>query len=73
MNTNARVTYDPEADAVAIRLPKPGAVYRDSEEVAPGVIVDYAEDGHVIGVQVLDLRDLLETGERAGPVKVPAA
>lgn len=73
MNTGARVTYDREADALAVRLPRTGATYAESEEVAPGLIIDYDAEGHVIGVQVLDVQDLLATGVREGPVKAPAA
>lgn len=49
------------------------ASYRDSEEVAPGVVLDHAEDGQVIGAQVGDAQDLPATGMREGPVKAPAA
>ncbi len=64
MNTGARATYDAEADALALRFPAAGSGYVESEEVAPGVILDLDKEGRVIGVQVLDLRDLLARGER---------
>lgn len=40
-----KTSYDPEADAFAVRFAKPEAypeAYADSEEVAPGVILDFA-------------------------------
>jgi uncharacterized protein YuzE len=45
--------YDPEADALAIKWGG-DAPYGESDEVAPGVILDYDKDGNVIGVEVLD-------------------
>lgn len=44
--------YDPEADALSIKWSD--AQYVESDEVAPGVILDYDKDGNVIGVEVLD-------------------
>ena len=45
--------YDPEVDALAIKwggdIP-----YGESNEVEPGVILDYDKDGNVIGIEVLD-------------------
>lgn len=73
MNDGARATYDPEADAIAIRFPQSGKDYRESEEVAPGLVLDFDADGRVIGVQLLDVQELLASGLRAGPVKEPAA
>jgi uncharacterized protein YuzE len=72
MNTGARATYDPEADAIAIRFPQAGSGYAESEEVAPGVILDLDAEGRVIGVQLLDVRELLENGARAESMEEPA-
>jgi uncharacterized protein YuzE len=47
--------YDPEADAFAVHFAPKGA-YVESEEVAPGVILDFDADGQVIGIEVLDVR-----------------
>lgn len=44
--------YDPEADVLAIKWGE--AKYAESNEVAPGVILDYDRDGNVIGIEVLD-------------------
>lgn len=43
--------YDPRADALAINWGD--AVIEESDEVEPGVILDYDKDGNVIGVEVL--------------------
>lgn len=50
-----RVDYDPEADAFAVSFAPEGS-YVDSEEVAPGVVLDFDADGQVIGIEVLDVR-----------------
>lgn len=53
-------TYDPEADAVSIRLsderPYEGA------EVEPGVIVHFAKDGRVVGLEFLPASKVLSPG-----------
>jgi uncharacterized protein YuzE len=49
-----KISYDPEVDALSIRLHE-GRV-SDSEQVSDGVIVDYDAEDRVIGVEVLSLR-----------------
>lgn len=44
--------YDPEVDALAINWGN--APIEESDEVEPGVILDYDKDGNVIGIEVLD-------------------
>lgn len=44
--------YDPEVDALSIKWSD--AQYAESNEVAPGVILDFDLEGNVIGVEVLD-------------------
>jgi uncharacterized protein YuzE len=70
-------TYDPEADAIAVRFKPEGSKYAESEEVAPGVILDFDAEGRVIGVELLSVRELLEKGSLAEPAgdaaKKPAA
>ena len=51
-----RTSYDPEADILAIRFAPPGH-YVESEEVAPGVVLDFDKAGRVIGVEVQDVRE----------------
>ncbi len=47
------MSYDPIVDALMLRLS--AAPVEESDEVAPGVILDYDEDGQVIGIEVLDV------------------
>jgi len=44
---------DKEADALYLRLDDSTIV--ESEEVAPGVVLDYNETNQVVGVEMLDL------------------
>ena len=61
---------DPDADALYLRLDESAIV--ESQEVAPGIVVDYNADDQVVGIEVLHLsmrapsvdtgRLVLETG-----------
>ena len=48
-----RLHVDKEADALYLRLDDSKIV--ESEEVAPGVILDYNENNEVVGVEMLNL------------------
>lgn len=48
-----RLKIDRESDALYFRLDET-AIY-DSEEVQPGVILDFDERGHVVGIELLDI------------------
>ena len=50
-----RTSYDPQVDAFAVQFAPKGAVV-ESEEVAPGIILDFDAEGLVVGVEVLDVR-----------------
>ncbi len=47
-----KITYDPEADALYIELRHVPAV--DGADIEDGVTVDLDQDGHIIGIEVLD-------------------
>lgn len=49
-----RVTYSPEADALAIQLRE--GPYEASQDVAPGVTVDIDRDGNILAVEILGAR-----------------
>ncbi|BFL65234.1 Hypothetical protein HVIM_03231 [Roseomonas mucosa] len=57
---NIRGTYDPEADALFVRLAA-GQV-ADTREVSPGVILDFDEDGHLLGMEVLNASTRMPPG-----------
>ena len=46
-----KVKYDRVADALYIRFKDDRVV--DSEEAAPGIIVDYNENGEIVGIEIL--------------------
>ena len=50
-----RVRYDPVADAVYFRLADDAIV--SSDQVQPGVILDFDAAGRVVGVEMLGVKD----------------
>jgi uncharacterized protein YuzE len=44
---------DKQADALYVRLDP--AIVLESEEVAPGVILDFSPEGQVVGIEILGL------------------
>lgn len=48
-----RLKVDQAADALYLALAEGSASH--SEEVAPGIVVDYDEQGHIVGIEVLSL------------------
>ncbi|MEM1610106.1 MAG: DUF2283 domain-containing protein [Sulfolobales archaeon] len=70
MPNEMRVRYERFSDALYIKI-KEGEV-ADSEEIAPGIIVDYDINGDIIGVEILwfskrriDLNKLVTEGLEA--------
>jgi uncharacterized protein YuzE len=49
-----RLKIDHENDALYFRLDETTEI-TDSEEVEPGVILDFDENGRVVGIEMLDL------------------
>lgn len=47
-----KVKYDLEVDVLIIRFS--GRKIAESDEPAPGVVVDYDKDGNIVGIEVLD-------------------
>ena len=52
-----RVSYDAEADALYFRLRD--AKIEESDEISPGVVVDYDRKGQPVGIEVLDAARLV--------------
>jgi uncharacterized protein YuzE len=59
--------YDPEADVTSVWFAPPGMTAAETEEVAPGVNLDFDADGQVIGIEVLGVRRRTRS---AGPAAV---
>lgn len=53
-----KVTYDPEVDV--LRLIFSNAPIDESDEDKPGVILDYAADGAIVGLEILDASKRVE-------------
>lgn len=47
-----RAVYDPKTDTLTLEL-KPGPV-AESDEGRPGVILDYDDEGDLVGIEILD-------------------
>ena len=67
-----RTHYDPEADAFAVHF-APKEAYVESQEVAPGLILDFDATGQVIGIEVLDVSRRMAASSAAPDAKRPAA
>lgn len=48
-----RTNYDPEADVLHVRFGPENASYDGSQEVAPGVFVEFDLAGNSIGIEVI--------------------
>jgi uncharacterized protein YuzE len=55
------LTFDPEADAVFVRLSD--APPTGSEEVSPGVTLDFDAEGRVVALEFLPASTLLAPGD----------
>jgi uncharacterized protein YuzE len=51
-----RTSYDPEVDALFVRFAADGVASVRTEEVAPGVMLDFDAEGNAISLEVLDVR-----------------
>jgi uncharacterized protein YuzE len=48
-----KIEYDPKADAMYKRL-KSGAIAK-SDEIRPGLVIDFDADGKLLGIEMLDV------------------
>ena len=52
-----RTSYDPEADAMFIWFDPDSVKSAATEEVSPGIMLDFDSEGRVIGIEVLDVSE----------------
>ncbi|MEO9339568.1 DUF2283 domain-containing protein [Mesorhizobium sp. SB112] len=52
-----KVEYDPEANAAYIRFSSEAIL--ESEEVSAGIVLDYDNQGHIVGMEIMDARSHL--------------
>lgn len=64
-----KYTYDPIADAISITFKK-GRVDK-SEEVAPGVILDFDKKGLLLYLEILDVSRKFKTKNLSGHSFIP--
>ena len=55
-----RITYDSEVDALYIRFIETTVT---TNHVAEGIVVDYADDGRIAGIEILDAAKRLGSKE----------
>jgi len=60
-----KIEYEPEVDILTIYLQVPGTSLSHSDEVNPGVILNYAVDGSLSSVEALGASKLYPPGELA--------
>ncbi|MFL5258020.1 MAG: DUF2283 domain-containing protein [Rhodopila sp.] len=61
-----RTSYDPDADAMFVWFAPEGAKSVTTQEVAPGILLDFDAAGNVIAIEILDVRErLAEQRDRA--------
>jgi uncharacterized protein YuzE len=53
-------SYDPEADAMFVWFGPEGVKSADTQEVSPGIMLDFDDEGRVVGVEVLDVRERMK-------------
>lgn len=55
-----KTSYDPETDALYVRLAD--ASVESSEEVRPGIVLDFDASGRLVAIEVLDAKMHLASG-----------
>lgn len=63
-----KVSYDQTMDVLRVLFSD--RTISESDEVSPGLIVDYAEDGSVVGIEVLNAGRVVQ---KPGTVELDAA
>ena len=53
-----KVTYDPKVDVLRIVLSS--APVEETDEDKPGVILDYDQDGNIVGLEILNASTRME-------------
>jgi uncharacterized protein YuzE len=69
-----KITYDKSVDAMYIKLNEK-LVYKTSKKISNDVLIDYSEDGKIIGVEVLTASKnaLMSLTNRSVPIELSSA
>lgn len=46
-----KAVYDPKQDILQISL-QPSSLVQETTQISPGLVLDYDEDGHLIGIEI---------------------
>ena len=60
-----KIEYDPEVDILNIYLQNPETILSHSSEAEPGVLLNYAEDGSLSSIEILDASKRYPPGQLA--------
>jgi len=60
-----KIEYEPEVDILTIYLQQPETLLGKSNEVQPGVILNNAEDGSLVSVEILEASKRYPSGQLA--------
>ena len=63
--------HDPETDAVFVWFGPEGVTSAGTDELAPGIMLDFDAAGNAIGLEILDVRERM-TGSVANPAQTAA-
>lgn len=58
-------SYDPEADAMFVWFGPEGVKSAETEEVSPGIMLDFDSEGRVIGIEILDVSERMRQQQAA--------
>jgi uncharacterized protein YuzE len=50
-----KLHFDEQADAIYLRLDDSKII--ESEEISPGIVLDFSEHNQVVGVEILNVKD----------------
>lgn len=59
-----KLSYDPTVDALFLRFSD--EVTRESEEIKPGIVLDFDDAGHIVAIEILDAKQQLSQSAFAG-------
>jgi uncharacterized protein YuzE len=60
-----KIEYEPEVDVLTIYLQEPETLLSHSSEAEPGVILNYAKDGSLSSIEILDASKRYPTSQLA--------
>jgi uncharacterized protein YuzE len=53
-NDTLKIEYEPEVDVLTVYLREPETSLSYSNETEPGIVLNYAENGHLASIEILD-------------------